>query len=85
MLLPYGATEISELRKKFPKEKYPNLDLNQYKMNQKQLDIMRNAFAKGTLRYVISTTVFRQGEILPSCVGIHSVQNSNCKDIYVIA
>lgn len=84
MLLPwfkvayYGATEISDLRKRFPKEKYPNLDLNQYKMNQKQLDIMRNAFAKGTLRYVISTTVFRQGvnftklQVLVRCDGTTS-------------
>lgn len=84
MLLPwfkvayYGATDITELRRRFPKEKYPNLDLTQYKMNQKQLDIMRNAFAKGTLRYVISTTVFRQGvnftklQVLIRCDGTTS-------------
>ena len=30
-------------------------------MTQKQLEIMRAAFAKGTLRFVISTLVFRQG------------------------
>lgn len=72
MLLPwfkvayYGATDLADMRKKFPADKYPNLDLAQYKMGNKQLDIMRNAFAKGTLRYVISTTVFRQGEICPA-------------------
>ena len=57
----YGASEFSDMEKKFPKEKYPNLDLKSYKMTQKQLDIMRAAFAKGTLRFIISTTVFRQG------------------------
>ena len=67
MLLPwfkvayYGATDMADMRLRFPKEKYPNLDLSQYKLTPKQLDITRNAFAKGTLRYVISTTVFKQG------------------------
>ena len=71
MLLPwfkvayYGATDLLDMRTKFPKEKYPNLDLSQYKQTPKQLDITRNAFAKGTLRYVISTTVFRQGVNFP--------------------
>ena len=58
----YGATDMADLRQRFPKERYPNLDLNKYKLTPKQLDITRNAFAKGTLRYVISTTVFRQGK-----------------------
>jgi superfamily II DNA or RNA helicase len=57
----YGSVDMSELRERFPPSKYPGLDLAQYKMNTKQLDIMRGAFAKGTLRYVISTKVFRQG------------------------
>lgn len=67
MLLPwfkvayYGVSDLVDLRKKFPPDKYPNLDLSRYKMGTKQLDIMRAAFAKGTLRYVISTTVFKQG------------------------
>lgn len=68
MLLPwfkvahYGATDLNEMKaKKFSNEKYANLDLSQYKLTQKQLDIMRAAFAKGTLRYVICTKVFRQG------------------------
>ena len=57
----YGSTNMEDLEKKFPKERYPNLDLKQYKMTSKQLDIMRAAFAKGTLKRIISTTVFRQG------------------------
>ena len=57
----YGGTDHEQLKRKFPVEKYPGLDLDQYKMTAKQLDIMRNAFAKGTLRYVISTKVFKQG------------------------
>ena len=57
----YGASEFSTMEKRFPKDKYPKLDLSTYKMTQKQLDIMRAAFAKGTLRFIISTTVFRQG------------------------
>lgn len=84
MLLPwfkvayYGATDLATLRKRFPKERFPNLDLSQYKMSKNQLDIMRNAFAKGTLRYVISTTVFRQGvnftklQVLIRCDGATS-------------
>ena len=66
----YGATDMAELRQRFPKEKYPTLDLNKYKLTPKQLDITRNAFAKGTLRYVISTTVFRQGKDMPICTGM---------------
>lgn len=57
----YGSMNMEQLRDKFPKDKYPNLDLNQYKLSQKGLDIMRAAFAKGTLRYIIATGVFRQG------------------------
>ena len=57
----YGNVNMEDLRKRFPKSKYPNLNLEQYKMNQKQLDITRKAFAKGTLRWVVSTYVFRQG------------------------
>lgn len=57
----YGNVDLKAMRSHFPKEKYPNLDLSQYKMTTKQLDITRNAFAKGTLKYVISTKVFRQG------------------------
>lgn len=60
----YGATDLNEMKaKKFSNEKYANLDLSQYKLTQKQLDIMRAAFAKGTLRYVICTKVFKQGKI----------------------
>jgi hypothetical protein len=57
----YGSSELSSMERRFPKDKYPNLNLSEYKMTQKQLDIMRAAFAKGTLRFIISTTVFRQG------------------------
>ena len=57
----YGSTDMEELRKAFPKNRYPNLDLGKYKMTAKQLDITRNAFAKGTLKWVVSTYVFRQG------------------------
>ena len=59
----YGNVDMNELRKRFPEKKYPDLDLSKYKMTTKQLDITRHAFAKGTLRYVISTFVFRQGEL----------------------
>jgi len=71
MLLPwfkvahYGATDLDTMGAKFSKDRYPNLDMKQYKMTQKQLDIMRGAFAKGTLRYIIATTVFRQGVNFP--------------------
>lgn len=57
----YGSTNMEDLEKKFPKERYPNLDLGKYKMTNKELDIIRAAFAKGTMKRVISTTVFRQG------------------------
>lgn len=57
----YGGSDLTEVARHFKKEKYPDLDVQKYKMTQKQLDIMRAAFAKGTLRFVISTLVFRQG------------------------
>ena len=57
----YGSADMEELQRHFPKSKYPNLDLSRFKSNQKQLDITRRAFAKGTLRAVVSTYVFRQG------------------------
>lgn len=57
----YGNADMEDLRKRFPKSKYPNLDLDKVRMTPKQLDITRNAFAKGTLRWVVSTYVFRQG------------------------
>lgn len=57
----FGGSDLKEMQKHFPKEKYPDLDLSKYKITQKQLDIMRAAFAKGTLKWVISTLVFRQG------------------------
>lgn len=71
MLLPwfkvlyYGSTSQTEMQKHFPKEKYPKLDLSQYKMTQKQLDIGRAAFAKGTLKFVISTMILKQGVNAP--------------------
>lgn len=67
MLLPwfkvayYGQADFNDLAKKFPKDRYPNLDLSKYKMSAKQLDIMRNAFGKGTLRYAIATKTWKQG------------------------
>ena len=57
----YGSADMEDLRKKFPKAKYPNLDLDKVRMTTKQLDITRRAFAKGTLRWIVSTYVFRQG------------------------
>lgn len=71
MLMPwlvvayYGNADMAELQKRFPRSKYPNLDLSRFKSNQKQLDITRRAFAKGTLRAVVSTYVFRQGTNFP--------------------
>ena len=67
MLLPwfkvacYGGYDKEQLEKKFPKERYPNLDLSNYKLTAKQLDIMRAAFGKGTLRYLIATKTLKQG------------------------
>jgi superfamily II DNA or RNA helicase len=67
MLMPwmvvayYGSVDMAKLREMFPKSKYPDLDVSKYKVTTKQLDITRRAFAKGTLRGVISTYVFRQG------------------------
>lgn len=57
----YGNVDMEELRAKFPAAKYPGLDVSQYKTSPKQVDIIRKAFAKGTLRYVIATKIFKQG------------------------
>lgn len=58
----YGNTDMTQLRKQFPPERYPGLDLDKYRTSKKDLDRMRAAFAKGTLKRVISTGVFRQGK-----------------------
>jgi len=58
----FGNVDVADLSRKFPKEKYPEFKPESYKMTQKSLDIMRMAFSKGTLKFIISTTVFRQGE-----------------------
>ena len=52
----YGRNDTKALTGKLK-----NVDLSQYKMNAKQLDIMRKAFAKGTLKYLICTKVMKQG------------------------
>lgn len=57
----YGSCDLADIQKRFPKEKYPKLDINSYKLKQKDLNRIRGAFSKGTLKRVISTTVFRQG------------------------
>lgn len=64
-VLFYGSSDINDMARRFPKDKYPNLDLTQYKMTQKQLDIGRAAFAKGTLKFVISTLILKQGVNAP--------------------
>lgn len=65
-VLFYGSSDINDMARRFPKEKYPNLDLSKYKMTQKQLDIGRAAFAKGTLKFVISTLILKQGVNAPN-------------------
>lgn len=57
----YGSVDVDEIRKHFPVSKYPHLNPEKYKMSKNQLERMRNAFAKGTLKRIISTFVFRQG------------------------
>lgn len=52
----YGKSDL-----KYMQSKFPDMDLNKYKLKMKELNIIRNAFAKGSLRYVISTKVFKQG------------------------
>lgn len=61
----FGSVDVTDLSRKFPKEKYPEFKPESYKMTQKSLDIMRMAFSKGTLKFIISTTVFRQGVNFP--------------------
>ena len=56
----YGRNDTKALTGKLK-----NVDLSQYKMNAKQLDIMRKAFAKGTLKYLICTKVMKQGVNFP--------------------
>lgn len=61
-LLPFfkvahgGANDIAALQGKLK-----DVPLDQYKLTAKQLDIMRKAYEKGTLRYVIATMTWRQG------------------------
>lgn len=57
----YGNADIEDLKRRFPPSKYPGLDLAKYKMSSKQLEITRKALAKGTLKYVISTKILKQG------------------------
>lgn len=51
-----GANDIAALQGKLK-----DIPLDQYKLTAKQLDIMRMAYEKGTLRYVIATMTWRQG------------------------
>lgn len=54
----YGATDIE----KFSDDKwFADVELSKYLLKPKELDRIRNAFAKGTLKRVISTFVFKQG------------------------
>ena len=67
MMLPwfkvayYGASDLKDIERKFPKDRYPGFDINKIKMRSGDLDRMRNAFAKGTLRYVVATKTWKQG------------------------
>lgn len=67
LLLPWmkviyaEGQDFKDMDKKFPKEKYPNLNIESYKMKPKQLKIARAAFAKGTLKFVIATFTLKQG------------------------
>ena len=67
MMLPWFMVAHAEnlrsenLRAAFPEDKYPNLDIGQYKLSSGQLERMKAAFAKGTLRYVIATKSWKQG------------------------
>lgn len=55
----YGSTNTDE----FKEDKLLcNVDVSKYALKPKELDCIRCAFAKGTLRRVISTFVFRQGQ-----------------------
>lgn len=70
MLLPWflvaysGSANLDEVAAKF--SRVPGFDVSRYKMSGKQLDIMRNAFAKGTLKYVICSPTWRQGVDFPN-------------------
>ena len=55
----YGASSMDELA---DDKKFSHIDLSRYMLKPKELDRIRGAFAKGTLRRVISTFVFRQGQ-----------------------
>ena len=59
--IAYGGGDFSELKKKFPKERFPDVDLDSYKLTAKQLEIMRKAFEKGTMRYIVCTKTWRAG------------------------
>lgn len=67
LMLPWFVVAHGEnfnkekLETAFPAEKYPSLNLEQYKLNTKQMERMQGAFAKGTLRYVIATKSWKQG------------------------
>lgn len=55
----YGATNMDDLK---DDPKFADINLKKYALKPKELDRIRGAFAKGTLRRVISTFVFRQGQ-----------------------
>ena len=54
----YGSTNTDEFK---DDKLLCNVDVGKYALKPKELDRIRCAFAKGTLRRVISTFVFRQG------------------------
>ena len=67
LLLPWfkvafhGGGDPMDLAPRFPKTRFPDLDLKKYRMKPKDLDIMRMAYEKGTLKWVITTKTWRQG------------------------
>lgn len=54
----YGAADLGDLKSD---ARFAKMDLTRYKLKPRELDKIRNAFAKGTLKRVISTFVFKQG------------------------
>lgn len=57
----YGATSKQAVKEAIEKAGVTNRRPQDYLMKPKQLDRIRGAFQKGTLKRVISTTTFRQG------------------------
>lgn len=57
----YGAADMQNLKRKFKKDRYPDIQWDKYDKKPKDNEIAQAAFSKGTLKRVLCTKTWRAG------------------------